>query len=94
MFNPKYFVHHKSWPQPVSYKLPLDACVNDASYKNTLQKAPLSLARQYIQDNFCCQEGSVSSHYARIVTVFLQQEGITNMEQPVKSSDCNIIDNV
>ena len=32
------------------------------------------------------------SHYAWIGIVSLQQEGITNMEQPVKSSDRNPID--
>ena len=32
------------------------------------------------------------SHYARTVIVFLQQEGITNMEQQMKFSDRNLID--
>ena len=34
------------------------------------------------------------SHYGRIIMVHLQQEGITNMEQPVKSSGRNPIDYV
>ena len=31
----------------------------------------------YFQDHFCYQEGNAMSHYARIVFIFLQQEGIT-----------------
>ena len=32
------------------------------------------------------------SHYAGIIIVFLQQDGITNMGQSVKSSDYNDVD--
>ena len=49
------------------------------------------ICRQYFQDNFCYRKCNVMSHYTGIVIIFLQQEGITNMEQPAKSSTRNPI---
>ena len=51
-----------------------------------------SFVWQCIQDNFRYQDGNVMCHYARVVIVFPQQEGITNMEKQVKSSQCSPID--
>ena len=56
-----------------------------------MQISLISFARQYFQDNFFFTK-KVLSHHAKIVIVFHQQEGITNMEQPVKSSHRNPID--
>ena len=77
-----------------SSTLPLDAYANVARYKDILQNTLLPLTWQYIQPILCYQEGNVLSDYARVVIVFLQQEVITNIEPPEKSSDYNPINYV
>ena len=46
---------------------------------------------QHFQDQFWYQEDSSVPYFTRIVTFYFQQEWITKMRQPKKSSDCNHI---
>ena len=67
----------------------LDIHVNAGRYRGILQNTLLPFVRQYFQDNVCYQEGGSMTHCTRIVNAFFQQEGIINMQQTTKSSDCN-----
>ena len=59
-----------------------------------ISRGKLPFARPHFGGNFCYHDDNATPHHSRVETDYLQQEDITNMDQPTQSSDCNHIENL
>ena len=72
----------------------LDRNVTGVLYRDILDKNLIPFARQHFQDNFRYQDDNASTHRARVVRDFLEQEQIHTLYQPPLSPDCNPIEHL
>ena len=66
-----------------------DYYLNAVVYRGIMDNTLLPFVRQHFVNNFRYQNENVMPHTTRVVAANLQQEGITKMEHPAKSPDCN-----
>ena len=82
-------IFHNNLKSPL---VPLDRNVNGVVYRDILRDTLMPFVRQHFAENFPCQEDSSMPHHVRVVTAYLQQGDITKMDQPSRSPDCNLWD--
>ncbi|XP_013774375.1 uncharacterized protein LOC106459310 [Limulus polyphemus] len=71
----------------------LQGNVNDASYRHHVETIFLQYASARFGNNCVFQNGKATAHSARIVQDYLDQENVTRLLWPVKSPDCNPVEN-
>ena len=87
--HPRVCVFHNNLKSPL---VPLDRNVNGVVCRDILRDTLMPFVRQHFAENFPCQEDSSMPHHVRVVTAYLQQGDITKMDQPSRSPDCNLWD--
>ena len=72
----------------------LDRNVSGMVYGDILRNTLVPFAMQHFGDNFHYQDENAMPHHSKVVTDCLQQEDITEIDQPAQPFDCNPIEHL